>query len=149
MNAKIASKTHQRWEKGSGVRIDHSSERLFSPASQCQNSSCCEGDYNAQTTVVEASNQIMLTGKKFQILKLYCLLLRTSHHSHDPLKKVLGMVPWERTEDLNEIWRNQPLRYKEEKLPVTSRDNKQTEKFQRAMPTENIIDSVRAKMLKF
>ena len=53
--------------------------------------------------MVEASSQRVLIDKAFSVPK--CMrLARISHHSHRLLRKMLGVVPGDRREDLSEIW---------------------------------------------
>ena len=58
--------------------------------------------YPLHMAMVEASSQMMLTGKAFSMPK--CVpLARISHHLHLLLRKMLGAVPGGRREDLSEI----------------------------------------------
>ena len=53
--------------------------------------------------MVEASSQRVLIDKAFLVPK--CVrLARMLHHSHKLLRKILGAVPADRSEDLSEIW---------------------------------------------
>ena len=63
----------------------------------------CGSHYPLHMAMVEVSSQRILVVKAFSVPK--CVrLARMSHHSHRLLRKILGIVPREKRDDLSEIW---------------------------------------------
>ena len=72
--------------------------------------------------LVEASRQRVLIDKAFSISK--CVhLARMSHHSHRLLRKMLGVMPGDRREDLSEIWGEELLSLETENTSDFGRQN--------------------------
>ena len=62
----------------------------------------CGSHYQLHMAMVEASSQRLLIDKAFSVPK--CVrLARMPHHSQRLFRKMLGMVPGDRREDLSEI----------------------------------------------
>ena len=62
----------------------------------------CGSHYPLHMAMVEVSSQRILVDMAFSVPK--CVrLARMSHHSHKLLRKILGTVPREQRDDLNEI----------------------------------------------
>ena len=63
----------------------------------------CGSHYPLHMAMVEASSQRLLINRAFSVPK--CVrLARMSYHSHRLLRKMLGVVPGDRREDLSKIW---------------------------------------------
>ena len=75
--------------------------------------SLCGSHYLLHVSIAEASSHRVMIDKIFSVPK--CVrLTRMSHHSHQLLQKMLGVVPGPRVEDLSDIWGEELLSLEKE-----------------------------------
>ena len=86
----------------------------------------CGSHYPLHMAMVEASSQRVLIDKAFSVPK--CLrLAQMSHHSHKLLRKILGAVPGDRSDEMSEIW-GKSSRVWKKRTQVTLKDKIRLEK---------------------
>ena len=107
----------------------------------------CGSHYPLHMAMVEASSQRVLIDKAFSVPK--CVrLARRSHHSHKLLRKLLGSVPGDRREDLNEIWGKELWSLEKENTSGFERQNT-IAKAMKCAPAMEENDVTHEKMMKF
>ena len=65
--------------------------------------SFCGSQYPLHMSMLETSSQLVLIDKAFSVHKSV-RLAKVSHHSHQLLKKIRGVIPGPRVEDLSDTW---------------------------------------------